>query len=101
MVTCSVDDALERRIKQLQRAYRRQLRTTKATTIQQQLIDRASRLTGIAEAMSLDPNCKHSHLVLMDNRAQAARVEMFASFTNGRNPEQPALTLGELLRHGA
>ena len=52
-------------------------------------------------AMALDPNCKRSHLVLMDNRAEASRREMFASFTNGRKPEHHALTLGELLRNGA
>jgi hypothetical protein len=99
MVTCSVDSVLEKRIKQLRRAFRRQLHTTKSTTIQQALIDRASRLTGIAEAMALDPACNPGRLVLMDNRAEAARREMFMSF--GDKPDVKRVTLADIRRAGA
>jgi hypothetical protein len=99
MFSISADSVLEKRIKQLRRAFRRQLHTTKATTIQQALIDRASRLTGIAEAMALDPNAKPTQLVLMDNRAQAARAEMFTSF--GKQPVAKRLTLSAIRQAGA
>jgi alpha-ketoglutarate-dependent taurine dioxygenase len=88
-----VDSVLEKRIKQLYRAFRRELHSPKSTTIQQALIERAARLTAIAEALAHSPDCKPSHLVLMDNRAQAARAEMFASF--GKR-EAKRLTFAEI-----
>jgi hypothetical protein len=98
MYSNGVDSVLEKRIKQLQRAFRRELHSTKSTTIQQALIERAARLTAIAEAMVNDPDCKPSHLVLMDNRAQAARVEMFTSFGK---PVTKRLTLAAIRQAGA
>jgi AraC-like DNA-binding protein len=98
MFSNGVDSVLEKRIKQLQRAFRRELHSTKSTTIQQALIERAARLTAIAEAMVNDPDCKPSQLVLMDNRAQAARVEMFTSFGK---PVAKRLTLSAIRQAGA
>jgi hypothetical protein len=98
MCSNSVDSVLERRIKQLQRAFRRELHSTKSTTIQQTLIERAASLTAIAEAMVHDPNVKKTQLVLMDNRAQSARAEMFASFAK---PVAKRLTLSAIRQAGA
>jgi hypothetical protein len=106
MFSNSVDSVLEKRIKQLRRAFRRQLHTTKATTIQQALIDRAARLTAIAEAMAEaiahdpdNPDCKPSALAVVDNRAEAARREMFMSF--GGKPDVKRVTLADIRRAGA
>jgi AraC-like DNA-binding protein len=99
MYSNGVVSVLEKRIKQLQRAFRRELHSTKSTTIQQTLIERAARLTAIAEAMGHDPNAKPTQLVLMDNRAQAARVEMFTSF--GKQPVAKRLTLSAIRQAGA
>jgi len=76
----------------LKRAYQREL-AHKPTLIQKTLIDRAATLTALAERAALDPATTANDLVRLDNKAERARAEMFASF-GGR--KQPIPSLEEL-----
>jgi hypothetical protein len=81
----ALSDAQQRRVLALKRAYQRAL-AHKPTLIQKMLIDRAATLTALAERAALDPAVTANDLVRLDNKAERARAEMFASFGERKQP---------------
>jgi hypothetical protein len=85
---------------ELRRAYQREL-NHKPTVVQRTLIRTAAVMQARFEAALLDPSTTANDLVRLSGEARRSRIDMLAAFSNGRKPEQHALTLGELLRYGA
>jgi hypothetical protein len=81
----AASDAQGRRMAALKRAYQREL-AHKPTLIQKTLIVRAATLTALAERAALDPATTANDLVRLDNKAERARAEMFASFGERKQP---------------
>jgi len=81
----AASDAQAQRMLALKRAYQREL-AHKPTLIQKTLIDRAATLTALAERAALDPATTANDLVRLDNKAERARAEMFASFGERKQP---------------
>src|SRR5262245_22464001 len=63
------------RVKQLRRAYQRQLKR-RPTMIERTAMERAARLTSRAEAAAVDPNVPADLVVRLDNAAARARSKL-------------------------
>ena len=82
-------DGLSKRIAHFRKAYARGL-GRKASTLEQAAIDRAARLTALAEAAALDPDSALNDIVRLDGAAQRARRDMEALLVQGKRAPTPA-----------
>ncbi len=90
-------DPLARRIAHLRKAYARGL-GHKPSTLQAAAIDRAARLTALAEQAAADPQSTSNDVVRLDGQAARARRDMAAEL--GAKSE-PVETLQDYVRSRA
>lgn len=95
LVTAAAQD---RRVRQLRRAFQRELGRM-PTTIQTTLINTAAILQARAEACALDNTTTINQIVRIQNLARRARLDMLASFVDSQPQHDP--TYDELMaEHG-
>jgi hypothetical protein len=81
-------EAFARHVERLRRGFQRQL-SRKPTLVQSTLMKRAAMLTALAEAAAGSDKITANDLVRVDNKAERARAEMYASFER-EHEAQPA-----------